>query len=143
MQQAVLIYILTFEAPRQSSPYLTSGDNDGGCLFRSTRSLCNSLGIYSPYCTCIVHAPGARNAPHCSRHINKYKQVSVPDLLAPTGRRLNSLNPSRSIAGGTVLLRSLRQNRVGGIKTRQVRSTKNGIISYGSSISLRMISTRD
>jgi hypothetical protein len=57
--------------------------NDGSTFkFRSTRDLCSFLGISTPYCKCIACAPYARNAPYCSRPINRANQAKVPGLLS-------------------------------------------------------------
>jgi hypothetical protein len=50
-------------------------------LFRSREAMCRVLGISSPYNKCIAYAPYARNAPYCSRPINRINQSRVPNIL--------------------------------------------------------------
>jgi hypothetical protein len=49
--------------------------------FRSPQALRALLGLSPPYDKCLAHAPYARNAPHCSRPVNRAKAASVPGLI--------------------------------------------------------------
>jgi hypothetical protein len=64
-----------------SSPSLLVQRDLGGFEFYSRQHLRSFLRISSPYNTCIAYAPYARNAPHCSRSINRDKRQDVPDQL--------------------------------------------------------------
>ena len=65
-----------------SSLFLTRRNDGRRFKFRSTGDLCSFLGISTPYCKCIAYAPYARNAPYCSRPINREHRAKVPGLIS-------------------------------------------------------------
>ncbi|KAK0741433.1 hypothetical protein B0T18DRAFT_432538 [Schizothecium vesticola] len=84
---------------------------DGGrdYRFRSPQALRALLGLSPPYDKCLAHAPYARNAPHCSRPVNRAKAASVPSLLGSLQR---ARVPSTT---AEVLLKTLSTHAVCGI----------------------------
>ena len=74
------IYLISMASPY--SPFFTPLRGDpSSCIFRSHDRMCELLDISAPYDDCKAYAPYARNAPHCSRHINCAKLSRVPSLL--------------------------------------------------------------
>ena len=71
--------------------------------------MCKFLRISSPYDNCLAYAPYAKNAPHCSRPINKGKKAQVPNQLEDL---YHSRVPSRRAAN---ILNNLSSNVVCGI----------------------------
>jgi hypothetical protein len=91
-----------------SSPLLVPRDGRG-FEFYSRQSLHRFLGISSPYNTCIAYAPYAKNAPHCSRPINRHNRDEVPRLFE---RLRTAIVPSRRAAS---ILKALSSDVVCGI----------------------------
>src|SRR6266566_1855902 len=65
-----------------SSSFLLPSGDGYSYRFHSRGRLEMLLDISSPYGRCIAYAPYARNAPYCSRPINRQKQYRVSGLLA-------------------------------------------------------------
>lgn len=66
---------------RIDSQFLTADHSQHGVRFQSIAAILEFLGVSPRYDQCIAYAPGAKNAPYCSRGINTCNRAKVDGLV--------------------------------------------------------------